>query len=83
VLILKNKNGANPFGIIEMLPDEERPMDNIIVTAKNIYELLINKPDIVRAWNGSVLFDFYFTRNDCVRVNQLIFSSDGISFECD
>lgn len=82
--MLKNKNGSNPFGIIEMLPDDMRPCDSVLEHAKSFYPKISPEPDVVRAWDKNVIFDFYNMRNGVVCLDQMVFS-DGkiISWECE
>ena len=70
---LKNNNGANPFGIIEMLPDNQQPSKDVIEHAKEMYNS-VKIPDTVRAWNGEIIFGYYYKKNEITVLDEMIFS---------
>ena len=81
--MLKNKYGGNPFGIIEMLPDNMLPAKEVLDHAKEIYPK-ISMPDTVRAWNREVIFGYYFKKNSVTCLNELIFSEGrNMRWECE
>lgn len=81
--MLRSNTGPMPFGIIEMLPDNMRPSDEVISYAKEMYTK-VTKPDTVRAWNGEVIFGYYFKRNCVTCLNELIFSEGrNMRWECE
>lgn len=75
--MLKNKHGHNPFSLVESLPDEMRPQDEVINHAKLFYSV-INQPDLVTAWNNQVIFTWYFKKNKVTYFNEMIFSKGNI-----
>jgi hypothetical protein len=73
VLKLKNKNGSNPFGVIEMLPDNQLPPKDVIEHAKEVYPQ-VKMPDTVRAWNKEIIFGYYSKKNEITILDEMIFS---------
>ena len=81
--MLKNKNGANPFSVIEMLPEHQLPSKEVLDFAKEWYPK-VTMPDTVRAWNKEVIFGYYECKNNVTHLNELIFSDNkNIRWECE
>lgn len=70
---LKNKYGANPFGVIEMLPENMLPPQDVLDHAKEVYPQ-VKMPDTVRAWNGEIIFGYYSKKNNMTALDEMIFS---------